>query len=85
MRVSERAFISSLVVLTIGFSAAAARAQEPGHAYAMGSLGYGLLVDDEGGLGAGVALGGGAAAGGSPIALPSRSRRSNCITSKPDR
>ena len=60
MRLAKSVFSSMLITLAIAVSATTARAQENSGAYALGSLGYGLLVDDEGGLGAGVAPGAGA-------------------------
>jgi hypothetical protein len=60
MHLPAPTLIPVFIMLMLGFSAPSARAQAPDHGYVLGSLGFGLLVDDEGGLGAGPALGGAA-------------------------
>jgi hypothetical protein len=58
MRPTRYSFIPVFIALAIVSPATSADAQEPGRPYAAGTFGFGLLADDEGGLGAGPALGG---------------------------
>jgi outer membrane protein W len=58
-RIRKLTFVLFCLALTIGFFATAAHAQQPGRAYVLGAIGFGLLADDEGSLGAGPAPGGG--------------------------
>ena len=57
MRPATSAFILIFTVLTVTFSANQARAQDAERGYALGAIGFGLLADDEGSLGAGPAFG----------------------------
>jgi hypothetical protein len=59
MRPTKSLFIAPFIVLALACSVTMAHAQEPGRGYVLGAVGFGLLVDDEGGLGAGPAAGGG--------------------------